>query len=189
MSDNARQIAVLERMLANEATLSRLPDKGDALRARLAALQAASAPQQAAADDVPEAPVAPTAAATSSSVRGTDGGLSAAERMRAHAEEGERTRHVEPDVKNAFAASFKGVLSRREIAKLVVASGATRGNFASWDETQRMLAADREREREQELARLRRLTAPSASNGAVATAPAARGMSQLMAAFEALPAP
>ena len=79
----------------------------------------------------------------------------------AQMDEAERTRFERPDIKAAFKGHFQGILSKREIAKLVLGSGgSSTPMMASWEETQAMLAADREAERQHELERLRRVTLP-----------------------------
>jgi hypothetical protein len=148
-SADASRIALLERMLANREAMAKLPDGGEALRSRLEALRN------------PPAPVAvdrDTVHSLATSSQPLISSMTPADRWNAHLAEGDRMKDERPDLRQALEKSFAGVLSKREIARMVQDAGS--GTFASWGETQEMMEREREATRSQELERIRRLTAP-----------------------------
>jgi hypothetical protein len=153
---NASRIAVLQRMLSDPDTVRRLPDKGVALQLRLDALLRGGDPTVTSANTVccHPAPVATSSSANDTPVAPLQDEL---ERLSIQMREGERTRHERPNIRATFEARFKGVLSQKEIDRLLE---GTAGTFATWDETEGMLEREREAARTAELERLRRITAP-----------------------------
>jgi hypothetical protein len=148
---DASRIALLERMLANREAMAKLPDGGEALRCRLEALRNPPAPVAIDADR-------DAAQSLSSSSQPLISSMTPADRWNAHLAEGDRMKDERPDLRQALEKSFAGVLSKREIARMVQDAGS--GTFASWGETQEMMEREREATRSQELERIRRLTAP-----------------------------
>lgn len=173
-----RDISTLDRMLSNDGMRDRLPDKGAALDARrqllLRQLAAADGSEHAAAavgpQQVKTPPVASTSANKNTGGPGTGDG-DAERRLQLHSAIAAAEADKRTDTRAALERSFRGVLSKSEMARLAEqADGGAAGStgtphrdhhlFATWSETLTIIDEDREAERERELERLRRVCLP-----------------------------
>lgn len=152
---NAR-IALLERMLSNTSAVARLDDGGAKVRAQLEALRA----QRSESEKAPEPEASGTAAAPTkpNDDDRTKPTMSTEERVKQQIIVGEMTKHDKPDLQSVLKTRFRGLLSNREITRLIREAGTD--PLASWAETQMMIMQERELERTRELERLNRLTTP-----------------------------